>query len=183
VTCDCCYDNSAIDPLRDFRDHYLIYLSDVDGVIWASNSFWAVPVPNSQHQIARLLAAYNLPLEPATLEVRDTLGRHQKLELKDIKALVLDAIPAEMQKVSPVSFNGAQVYVKGTQDDNQWLAVFDIPGGVAVVDDDRLRLVERMAPEGEWYASSDPNAMFVRKTEDGRVTAVLMPMRHRASDK
>ena len=42
-------------------------------------------------------------------------------------------------------------------------------------------LTERLAPEGEWYASPDPMAMFVRKTEDGRITAVLMPMRHKAN--
>lgn len=183
MTCDTCYDDSPIDPLKDFRDYPVIFLADVGGVIWASNSYWAVPVPDSEHRIARLFASYNLPLTPGTYAVGDTLTEQYPVQVIDLKALVLDKVPAEMKPASPVLFNGAQVYVKDTYSENQWLAVYDVPDGRAVLDEERLRLVERMAQTGEWYASSDPNQMFVRKKQDGSVTAVLMPMRHRASEK
>jgi hypothetical protein len=182
MTCECCDDRIAHDPLTDFRDYHVIFLADVDGVIWASNSYWAVPVPNSEHRIARVFAAYNLPLTPGTYAVSYTLTEQYPVKVKDLKKLVLDAVPDGLEQVEPNTIHGAQVYVKGSYSENQWLAVWRIPGGVAVLDDERLRLVERMAPEGEWYATADPSAMFVRKKQDGTVTAVLMSMRHKASD-
>lgn len=186
VYCDTCDESSAaIDPLRDFRDYHVIFLANVDGVLWASNSYWAVPVPDASHRIARLFHAYNLALEPGTYLISDTLTRKEPADIKDIKELVLSKVPEGLKEISPVRFNGADVFVRGT--DDQWLAVFDIPGGIAVVDDERRRLAEAMAPEGKWFAGPNPNEMFVRQTEDsetadGRITAVLMPMRHKASD-
>lgn len=181
MICEYCEGDSTIDPLKDFRDYHAIFLADVDGMIWASNSYWAVPVPDSLHRIARLFLSYNLSLEPGTYGVSDTLTRDESAPVKDIQMLVLSAVPEKLERVQPVRFNGADVYVKGTYD-GELLAVFEIPGGMAVVNHERLRLVERLAPKGEWYASADPMAMFVRKADD-RVTAVLMPMRHKANGK
>ncbi len=182
VFCDTCGDQSLHDPLRDFRASSRIFLADVDGVTWASDSYWAVPVPNAQHQIARLFHSYNLEMLPGTYPISDTLARLEPPMVSDIKAMVLDKVPADMVKVSPVQLHGADAYVKGTYDD-QWLAVYDIPGGLAVLDDEKRRMTERMAPEGEWWASSNPKAMFVRQTDDGAITAVLMPLRHKVSER
>lgn len=171
----------ADDPLHYLRESATLYLNTVEGVTWATDSYWAVEVPDDKHFLARTLYAYNLDLKPKTMQVGETLTIDRSdTTPKDIEGLVLRRVPSDLERVEQHRVNGQPVYVLDDSYD-KWLTMFDLPGGgVSVVNKKLCELVERMAP-GEWYGSSDPMKMLVRKRDDGHLTGVLMPVRHLVS--
>lgn len=172
-------DEPYTDPLRAWRHSNHIYLNSVDGVPWASDSYWAVEVPDAKHPVAVVLDRYNIAYDqPATVNVWETLILDREAEPKDIEALVIAKLPEVTERVERRCIQSEPVFLRDSVYD-KWLAVFDRPGGkVGLANEELVRLVERMTMGAAWFADPDPITPMVRKV-DGRVVGCLMGVRHK----
>jgi hypothetical protein len=152
-----------------------LFVNEVEGVMWASNRYWAVDVPTRDHDIAQLLALYNLALEPSVLRVGETLVRDTAdPTLPDIAGLITKHA-VDLAPIQPVRVHDVPAYVGDTSGPGtNWLALYELPNGRVVLLDHRfVRLVEQLAP-GEWYGGTDPIGQPVFRLHDGKPTAMLM---------
>lgn len=171
-------DEPYTDPIRGLRDSHSIWLNAVNGVPWATNSYWAIEVPDRLHPLAVTLNRYNIDFDqPAAIHVYETLVLNPEGEPQDIKGKVLDKLPEGAERVERHCINDSPVFL---WDDNyeRLLALYDLPGGkLGLLNRQLLRMVEQWTHSAEWWAGPDPTKPFLRK-RDGRVIGVLMPMHH-----
>lgn len=165
---------------RIAKHHYRLMLNEVDGVMWMTNSYWAVAVPYGTHPLAKMLHTFNLPLEPAALMIGDTIMPDPLGKVPDIAKLLV-ARPDDLAPIQPHSFHGAPLYGRD-YDGERIVALYDLPGGrLAALNDEYRRFVEAMTP-GEWWGGSDPLMKPIFRLHDGNPTALIMGVRCRASE-
>ncbi len=158
-------------------DYHRLFLGDVNGVVWASNSHWLVPVPDRDHPIAKLLALYNLPLAPCVVDVDETLTLSDAAVPEKITELV-QSVPDDLEPLTRHCLNGEPLYAF---DGDQALALFELPGGRFVATKERYRKLVEDASFGEWHGGPDPTKPVYLRS-DGRTTGLLMGVRCRASE-
>lgn len=166
-----------IDVWAALQAHDRLILNTIDGVLWASNSYWAVEVADSDHPVARVLREFNVPLEPGLFDVGRSISP-TTAEPADLAKMVQKHLP-DLAPAKRTTLNGVPVYVRDEErvSPEIWYAIFDRPGDKKVlVNRDYLRFCEHVTP-GQWHASSDTTKALVRLAK-GRPTAYLMPVRH-----
>lgn len=165
---------SLIHHLRRTGNELMV--NTVGGVPWATNRYWAIAVPDTDHPIAKFLASYNLPVAPCVLDVHDTVTLRPNGTPPDIARLI--KLPADRQPIAQRMLHGLPLYVQDNAWGRNWLALFDLPGGrIATINAGYLRRVESMCP-GTWHAGPDPLGMLVRMSvQDPAPIALLMVVR------
>ncbi len=157
-------------------DYHRLFLVDVDGELWASNSYWAVPVRSTDHPIAKLLALYNLPLAPGIIDVGETLvpiiDSAATFRQEKFVAVVRSA-PGDLEPLTRHSLNGSPLY---GYDGTNRLAIFELPGGRYIAVNDRYRAIVEERSVGEWYGGPDPLKPIYRRHE-GKTVGLLMGVR------
>lgn len=169
---------------RYASDNARLFLVEVDGVMWASNTYWAVVVPDDQHPIAQLLALYNLPLAPGVLSSGETLrpdpaSDATKSKAQDSLATLVRTVPEDLEPITRHCLNGQPLYA---YDDNldRILALFQLPGGRFVAVTDRMRDIVERDSHGQWHGGPDPlKPIYLR--HEGKTTGLLMGVRCQAS--
>lgn len=165
-----------IDVWEALRVNTRLILNTVDGVLWASNSYWAVAVPDPKHPVAEVLQEFNLPLEPGVFTVGRSIQRVVAGEPYDLAQLV--AARHELHPISSRKVNDQPVYVRDdSHGKRRWHVLIDLPEGhVGAFDSRFVDLCESLTP-GSWFGTSDPAAAIFRIHED-KPTAMLKGVRH-----
>lgn len=151
------------------RDGRLM-LSEFDGDLWATNSYWCV---RAGKEFATLLADYNLPFESMVCDVGLTVKRRVDAKAPDLTSILSLTATSPLQRATicgqAFSFDGGS-------------GIWQAPSGVRVMLSlDKVAFVESLLPSVEWAAQSDALKAVVASHEDRNV-ALLMPIRNMFSD-
>ncbi len=162
-------------------DYDRLFLAEVDGVVWASNSYWAVPVPDDHHPIAKLLALYNLPLAPCALWSGETLTVDtDTASEKRLAALtkLVQLVPDDLAPLARYCLHDEPLY---GYDGERALALYGLPSGRFVALNDRYRQLVEDDSHGEWWGGPDPmKPVYLR--HEGKTTGMVMGVRCRLSE-
>ena len=167
-------EEGMIDVWEALGVNHRLHLNTVDGVLWASNSYWAVAV-DDKGKMAGVLREFGVPLAPGVFMVGRSIQPISG-EPGDLAMLVADR--PELHPISSRKVNDQPVYIR---DDSalelRWHVLIDLPeGNVGAFDSRFVDLCQDLAP-GEWYGTADPFAAIYR-IHEGRPTAMLKGVRH-----
>lgn len=145
-----------------------LFLAEHDGQLYATNSYWLVPVGN----VAPLLAHYNLAADkPATFEVN---GKVQPVELDPPNIGPL--MPAnDAPEITRIQVAGRDAYARGDTKECAWLALFDHAGETVAFNVDFLDFIDHggdVAGISQGYGSRLVGPAIYRQEKPGKPVAV-----------
>lgn len=170
--------------MKHLRDSgRLVLAEDKDGVLWASNSYWAVPLHDRKaHPIAQAVQHYNLPVEPSDLDVFETIrpsGRDVPDMEKVISASRGDGLTLTQEKI--------QNFAVAIRVGEAMCSVFRRPDDRYVVARNRylnfVKCMTVMSLDGRWrqgqplYETSEDVLAQIAWVVHGEFRAVVMPIR------
>lgn len=150
----------------------MLFVAEVDGVLWGSDSYFAVRL-RPDGPATRLLAQYNLTPQPGIFEV-DSAVSIKVGAPPNLAALVL----------KPDVFEPAERHTIGTAPVSVWSADYlcdmytTADGAAAAVNHDYRLIVESLTGRHTWHLNrEDVTRPLGQLDENGAVCGLLMPVR------
>lgn len=161
-----------------FKGDRSLILTEHDGQLWVTDRFLLLPV-DEKSLVAKLLAEFNLPLEPMVCDVGRTVYRR----VNDVIPSVGSVFPEHVDALTPLKreticgYDNIALTPPVSDPFTVWVNADDRR---VILDARRVVMTELLTPGAEWFAGPDP-VKAVARLRGGKVVGLLMPMRNNAT--
>lgn len=152
-----------------------LHLAEHQGAIWVTNSYWLFKIADEKHLMARLLAEFNLPLEPMVIDVTGRTLRRTDQKAADVGKLIPAERPKDSVTLTPHSVRGVPVLVRR---DGQMCEVWEgSDGRLVTIDTAKVGLLDSLVGQAETWWQGERDTMPAVRCHAGGVQSLVMPVR------